>query len=274
MNLTRAAAEAAAFARAASSQAFANPTGRQHVAMKCGLSEARWQQLELVLTVLARYGLVRLTADHVATVAESQPRFIQLADQMAAIAEYLEATREAEALARVVITYPPSPSEFASALRASGFGSHGIEATENALDELAKVAETRIVCVSPFLDNEGMELWLRILRRKRASCRAILLTRRTSTNDFTEVAGRFADSLAQYNCEIRQFRPQEIDIPRETFHAKVILCDARAAYIGSANLTGTSISYSLEIGTLVQGQSARTVATVVDAMLTCSKLVE
>ena len=35
---------------------------------------------------------------------------------------------------------------------------------------------------------------------------------------------------------------------RESFHAKVILADDCRAYVGSANVTGWSLDYSMELG--------------------------
>lgn len=48
-------------------------------------------------------------------------------------------------------------------------------------------------------------------------------------------------------------------------HAKLVCVDARAAYVGSANLTDTSIHYNLELGLLTE--DAREVA-VLEAMFT------
>ena len=105
----------------------------------------------------------------------------------------------------------------------------------------------------------------------RENAKAVLLTRRTAALDCIAVAEPFANELTRYRCEVREFRPHEMETARETFHAKAILRDSSAAYVGSANLTSTSMSYSLELGSILFGKSARTVATIVDAMIKCSK---
>jgi phosphatidylserine/phosphatidylglycerophosphate/cardiolipin synthase-like enzyme len=56
-------------------------------------------------------------------------------------------------------------------------------------------------------------------------------------------------------------------LPIETFHAKLALADDRVAYIGSANLLGSSERVSLETGLLVEGAAAADVARLVDAIL-------
>ena len=54
---------------------------------------------------------------------------------------------------------------------------------------------------------------------------------------------------------------------RESFHAKVVLADDRRAYVGSANLTGWSYDYSMELGVVLEGQAAAEIAEVVEAVL-------
>lgn len=268
--LSRVSAEAAAFAGAASRDAFAHPTTRQRIASICGVAEARWPQLELVMSILEQHGLIDLSDQAVTVPPGQMPRFVELAVQLKAVADYVELTKDDNA-AKLVVTYPRAPSVFANALLASGFGAHGIEDTEAALDELARTTERRLVFITPFLDQDGMALLLRLLGSFRASATAVLLTRKTVSLDCIAIAEPFANELKSHRCEVREFRPYEADTQRETFHAKVILRDSNAAYVGSANLTGTSMSYSLEMGSIIYGRGARTVATVVDAMLRCSE---
>ena len=54
---------------------------------------------------------------------------------------------------------------------------------------------------------------------------------------------------------------------RETFHAKVVLCDHNAAYIGSSNMTVASLEHSMEMGVALYGRAAADVAVVLDAVL-------
>jgi len=54
---------------------------------------------------------------------------------------------------------------------------------------------------------------------------------------------------------------------RETFHAKVVLCDRSAAYLGSSNVTAASLDHSMEMGVVLQGRAAADVAEVMDAVL-------
>ncbi|MHB8744072.1 MAG: phospholipase D-like domain-containing protein, partial [Sulfuricaulis sp.] len=57
---------------------------------------------------------------------------------------------------------------------------------------------------------------------------------------------------------------------RETFHAKVVLCDEDSAYVGSSNLTAASLDHSMELGVALTGRAAAQVAIVMEAVLACA----
>jgi phosphatidylserine/phosphatidylglycerophosphate/cardiolipin synthase-like enzyme len=53
----------------------------------------------------------------------------------------------------------------------------------------------------------------------------------------------------------------------ETFHAKVLLADGVAAYVGSANFLYRSREMNLQCGFLLEGDAVAPVSTMVDALL-------
>jgi phosphatidylserine/phosphatidylglycerophosphate/cardiolipin synthase-like enzyme len=53
----------------------------------------------------------------------------------------------------------------------------------------------------------------------------------------------------------------------ETFHAKIVLADGVAAYVGSANLLRRSKELNLECGVLIEGPAVGAIKVVVDAVL-------
>lgn len=57
----------------------------------------------------------------------------------------------------------------------------------------------------------------------------------------------------------------------ETFHAKVVLADWTDAYVGSSNMNRASLERSMEMGVLIRGDGARSVAIVIDAILKAAK---
>ncbi len=56
------------------------------------------------------------------------------------------------------------------------------------------------------------------------------------------------------------------DLANETFHAKIILADGVAAYVGSANLLRRSKSTNLECGMLVEGPAIGAIKVLLDAV--------
>lgn len=56
------------------------------------------------------------------------------------------------------------------------------------------------------------------------------------------------------------------DLAQETFHAKIVLADGVAAYVGSANLLRRSKAGNLECGMLVEGPAVHAVKVLVDAV--------
>ncbi|MGB6439441.1 MAG: phospholipase D-like domain-containing protein, partial [Methyloceanibacter sp.] len=53
----------------------------------------------------------------------------------------------------------------------------------------------------------------------------------------------------------------------ETFHAKIVLADCVAAYVGSANFLYRSREANLECGFLLEGDAVAPVAVLVEAVL-------
>ena len=61
--------------------------------------------------------------------------------------------------------------------------------------------------------------------------------------------------------------PRSNTFGRETFHAKVVLCDSDTAYLGSSNMTSASLEHSMEMGVALRGRAAADVAVVVEAVM-------
>ena len=57
------------------------------------------------------------------------------------------------------------------------------------------------------------------------------------------------------------------DLNQETFHAKIVLADGVAAYVGSANLLKRSKLSNLECGMLVEGPAVQAVKVLLDAVI-------
>ncbi|MFN3523357.1 MAG: phospholipase D-like domain-containing protein [Phenylobacterium sp.] len=169
------------------------------------------------------------------------------------------------ATARFVVTLPPEPSKLAEALRkdiASKFSS--LTDTTDAFRHLAHTAKARLVIMVPYIDTIGAEWALELFELTGAPERVLVL------RDASQLAqcgfpGRRLTELVTIHDYAPEGRPEgDSD---ETFHAKIVLADGVAAYVGSANLLRRSKGVNLECGMLVEGAAVRSIKVVVDAVI-------
>src|SRR4029077_11900796 len=155
--------------------------------------------------------------------------------------------------------------QLAEALRARGWVGADLEHTGAILLHLATQSNTRFAVLSPFIDAGGMDNVIALFEVTKGNVRRVLITRCQDGVIPAPLQAAY-HTLGALGVAIHNYW-----LPRhsgyETFHAKVILSDARMAYIGSANMTQASLSLSMELGTFLRGESVRTLVSVVDAIL-------
>jgi phosphatidylserine/phosphatidylglycerophosphate/cardiolipin synthase-like enzyme len=232
-----------------------------------GIPGGRWFEVQRTLIDCERAGLVKCSNDKMVFVDGETQQMGLLAEKLAAVARYLERTHQDRSTVAIAISAPLEPSFFKSALIGSGFGHSEFEDTDAAFVRLAATAVTRFVMVAPFLDQAGIEQVVRLCGHLSENVEPVLVFRQTARHDPTDLLRRNQSLLLRRNCQLREFAQQRIDGSRETFHSKVLLRDSDAAYVGSANFTAASRSYSLELGCLVEGFAAQRVATIVNCLL-------
>lgn len=172
--------------------------------------------------------------------------------------------------ARIVVTVPMRPSHFEGAL--AGINDSGvlIETMETFL-HLSRRASQRLVVVSPFLDADGLEWASSLFEATHAPDRALIC------RHYNHVTRPYATRLSTAGVAIHEYFLERA--PKgwgsrvaETFHAKIVLADQVAAYVGSANFLRSSKGLSLECGVLLEGQAVKQVHDVVQSMLQISAL--
>ncbi|MCF2206945.1 hypothetical protein KI372_03385 [Halobacterium salinarum] len=134
-----------------------------------------------------------------------------------------------------------------------------------------KRCDSEIILLSPFFEGEGFGRLADVLLD--ALERGIELTIVTRYLSDTEshnyhVIQSFMDRVAEQGVASRvslvdytvwddstpmEERTQDGENPQFTLHAKVMLFDSRAAYIGSANVTDYGFNRYLELGVLLEG---------------------
>jgi phosphatidylserine/phosphatidylglycerophosphate/cardiolipin synthase-like enzyme len=160
------------------------------------------------------------------------------------------------------------PCKFESALSRINDSGVLIETTET-FQHLSLLAADRLVVASPFLDRHGFEWVLGLFEATKATTRALIC------RHFEDVAGMPQELLRRLSvagvlvyeyCLTREATGPN-SLQYETFHAKIVLADQVAAYVGSANFLRSSQEISLECGVLIEGNAVQQVYDVVESML-------
>jgi len=166
-----------------------------------------------------------------------------------------------QATARFVVTLPPEPSRLGEALRRDVASSvTALTSTNDAFRHLAQRAVERLVIMIPFIDWSGAE-WASQLFDLASAPERILIVRGVGQLDN---CGPHGPALKRIATRIIDYGGGPSD---ETFHAKIVLADGVAAYVGSANLLRRSKEVNLECGMLVEGPAVQAIKVVVDAVL-------
>lgn len=222
-----------------------------------------------VLVELARLGLVMQQREQYIASDALQSGLGALAVAFAGIDYYREHVHRDQTLARIVLTRPELSTVLESRLLERGWRLSAMEPTDQAFLGIACSASQRLVVMTPFLDDKGA-VWLRRLIERVSSGVSIVLVLR-GLGDATRTDARGYSGVQSWLAQ-RGVRVLNYGIPRagggrESFHAKVILADDRSAYVGSANVTGWSLDYSMELGVVLDGQAAAEIAEIVEAVL-------
>jgi phosphatidylserine/phosphatidylglycerophosphate/cardiolipin synthase-like enzyme len=193
--------------------------------------------------------------------------FAELAPLFFAVSLYRKELHSDADRVEVALTSPPEPSQLVQALGAMLQGTWGIQATKQVFPDLANRAQRRYCIMSPFLDSEGGEMVLDLFARTASSVSRELIIRGSPDGILPKGYSDISSALRAMNVSVFNFRLERGNRGgSETFHAKVVLADEDACYIGSSNMTKWSLDYSLELGLVVFGQAAARVARILDAV--------
>lgn len=198
-------------------------------------------------------------------------KFERIAYAMSAIAHYQHNVHEDETTVNIVLTKPPTPSQLEKKLSEVGWRTADIEPTDQAFHSLVSSARNRVVVMTPFFDYKGAS-WLKdLFSTVELGVQKILILRtleNRSKDDYPKGYDSIAPWLGESGVVVFNYSlPRAGSVGRETFHAKVVLCDNNAAYLGSSNMNGASLEHSMEMGVYLKGRAAADVATVLDAVM-------
>jgi len=177
-----------------------------------------------------------------------------------------EALVSPKATARLVVTMPPGPSRLAAALAADIASDYAtFTLTTDAFQHLAMVARERLAIMIPYVDRVGAEWAAALFETTTATERLLVIRDIGQLGSCGKAAARLRASAT------RIFDYGGSDMAEETFHAKIVLADGIAAYVGSANLLRRSKAGNLECGMLVEGPAVHAVKVLVDAVTNMAK---
>ena len=166
-----------------------------------------------------------------------------------------------KATARLVVTMPPEPSRLASALAADIASDYiALTRTIDAFQYVAGLARDRFTIMIPSIAQIGAA-WAADLFAATTARERVLVLRDASQLLICGAEGKRVETRVT-----RIIDYGGADSANETFHAKIVLADGVAAYVGSANLLRRSKSTNLECGMLVEGPAVAAVKVLLDAV--------
>lgn len=229
--------------------------------------------IQSLLERSASLGLVESTPAGFKPRNGTHDRFPRLAFALHAVEHYRSSVHRDATVAQVVLTKPPRPSVLEQKLSALGWRTGELEATEHAFHGMVRAARRRVVVMTPFFDSTGAGWLQELLSYASPSVERILILRSLEDSTRKDYPSGF-DAISQW-LKAQSVRVFNYSIPRkgggrETFHAKAVLCDRTLAYLGSSNMTVASLEQSMEMGVVLEGRAAASVAEAIDGVLSAS----
>lgn len=246
----------------------------RNVCTMSGLSQSNSAEVEAFLVSAQRVGLIERSSGLTWSLHEPK-RLAELASMLFAVEVYRSEVHTANDEVDVVLTKPAGSSRVAQALDNTLRGDWGLINTRDLLPMMAEQATQRFAIMTPFVDDTGADIIASLFANTRPDVRRELIIRSGSDSGLPVGLEKVAEQLNALGVRCYNFRLGRADTAGyETFHAKVVLVDAQAAYVGSANMNRWSFEYSLELGLRVTGKSGSRIAEIIDAVIHVSTSVD
>jgi phosphatidylserine/phosphatidylglycerophosphate/cardiolipin synthase-like enzyme len=160
---------------------------------------------------------------------------------------------------------PPEPSRLGTAM-ATDIASNYVTLTPttDAFRHIAALARERLTIMVPYIDTVGADWAAEMFEGTIAAERTLVI------RDATQLTRSGASGRRLERAVTRIIDYGGADLSNETFHAKVVLADGVAAYVGSANLLKRSKTANLECGMLVEGPAVQAVKVLLDAVISAA----
>lgn len=193
------------------------------------------------------------------------PALSRLAANFEGVAHYLRVHRDHD-IVRLVLTEPGQNSSLRREIDGRGLPPQLFQ-TRDAFMNLAHSAQESVTVLAPFIDDAGAEFLIELFSTCRTDVSRSLICRPLIETHCGPAFRKKKDDFRRLKVSVYEYAlPSVLPSRRETFHAKVVLVDDTAYYVGSSNFMGSALGRSLEAGVIVHGQSARDLYSVVQAL--------
>jgi phosphatidylserine/phosphatidylglycerophosphate/cardiolipin synthase-like enzyme len=155
------------------------------------------------------------------------------------------------------------PEPLAGIVRSAGCTPSWSGSLLDALGLVLNEARQEVVMMNPYWSALGVEALIRrITRGSFAGVHVTIMTQPREKLDHTMTQGidLFLAALAEKGARCKVLAPSPRVRPTPLLHAKVVVADRSHAYLGSANLTGGGMDFSVELGIEFSGTLARQLA--------------
>lgn len=241
------------------------PSDVHTICTRGGVPRARAGDIERALTVGLQFGLFSQVGP-LSWCCFDKVLASQLAPLLDGARLYRTRVHQDTDLVEVVLTKPPAPSQVSRKLESMLSGGWGFRDTRELLPAIAGGAQRSLIVMTPFFDDTGAEVVLNLFKNTPAPDKCLIL-RATKIGLPPEGLPKVDAQLSALGVDIVNFRLDKPGAPgNETFHAKTVLGDDDAAYVGSSNMNQWSFEHSLELGLFVRGRAALRIAELVCAI--------
>lgn len=155
------------------------------------------------------------------------------------------------------------PEPLAGIVRSAGCTPSWSGSLLDALSLVLNDARQEVVMMNPYWSALGVEALIRrITRESFTGLQITIMTQPREKLDqaMTQGIDLFLAALAEKGARCKVLAPSPRVKPTPLLHAKVVVADRSHAYLGSANLTGGGMDFSVELGIAFGGTLARQLA--------------
>jgi phosphatidylserine/phosphatidylglycerophosphate/cardiolipin synthase-like enzyme len=196
-----------------------------------------------------------------------------VAQSLLGVASYLRIHRDRD-FVQLILTEPGQNSALRRAIDDSRALPPVVFQTSDAFFSLARAAGEELTVLSPFIDQQGIDLLVEMFSLCPPGVRRSLICRPLSEPECGDALRRRLLDFKRLDISVYEYAlPSPLPSGRETFHAKAVLADDSAFYVGSSNFIGSALDRSFECGVIVRGETARQLRYVVAAIQSIAKQV-